>query len=102
SPTNHKHALAPDTNIIRRDHPNTCNYIEAPRPCSSLKTNIPHSNPHNWFEFDSGMPRLIPTYLAAYCWNTSPITQMNPPSINQKRTSFAPTSSRHNEEGPPV
>ncbi len=32
------------------------------------------------------MPRLMPTYLAAYCWKMSPMTQTKPPSISQKMT----------------
>ena len=37
----------------------------------------------------------MPTYLAAYCWNTSPMTHTKPPSSSQKSTSFALTSSLH-------
>src|SRR2546427_6527040 len=46
------------------------------------------------------MPRLMPTYLAAYCWNRSPITQTNPASSSQKSTSRLLTSSLHSAPGP--
>ena len=35
------------------------------------------------------MPRLMPTYFVAYCWNKSPITQTKPPSISQNSTARA-------------
>src|SRR5205823_15049667 len=86
-PVAEDNAIAPASNIMRRDPPITCRYSDAPRPCSSLKTRIPHSNTHNWLEFDSGMPRLIPAYLTACCWNTSPITQ-TPPQHQPKENVF--------------
>ena len=46
------------------------------------------------------MPRLMPTYFAAYCWKTSPITQTKPPSISQKMTPRALSNSCHNGARP--
>src|SRR3974390_3193861 len=46
------------------------------------------------------MPRLMPTYFAAYCWKRSPITQTNPPSINQKITERACCNSCHRGAAP--
>ena len=34
----------------------------------------------------------MPTYLAAYCWKRSPMTQMKPPSMSQKMTPRAEES----------
>src|SRR5258707_1237982 len=46
------------------------------------------------------MPRLIPTYFAAYCWKMSPITQTKPPSISQKTTLRALSNCCHNGPRP--
>src|SRR6266852_5953491 len=74
--------------------------MEELRPCNSPKTRTPHNRPQSWFELESGMPRLMPTYFAAYCWKTSPITQTKPPSISQKMTPRALSNSRHNGARP--
>src|ERR1051325_6566559 len=59
---------------IRSEPPITWAYVARAPPCSSPNTSRPHTSPHSWFVFDSGIPRLMPTYLAAYCWNRSPPT----------------------------
>ena len=78
--------MAPTPSIINKEPPITCRYVAWLLPCSSPKTKIPQSNPQSWLVLESGMPRPMPTYFAAYCWNRSPITQMNPPSMSQKIT----------------
>ena len=51
--------------------------------------------------FESGIPRLIPTYFAAYCWNRSPTTHTNPPHNSQNSTSRARDSSAMSAATPP-
>src|SRR6266566_4135088 len=60
-------AIATAPSVIRSDPPITCPYVVAAPPRSSPNTSSPHTSPHNWFVLDSGIPRLIPTYFAAYC-----------------------------------
>src|SRR4029077_2064371 len=74
--------------------------MEELRPCNSPKTRMPHNKPQSWLELESGMPRLMPTYFAAYCWKISPMTQTKPPSISQKRTPRALSNSLHSGERP--
>ena len=52
-------------------------------PANSPNTSAPHANPQSWLVFESGIPRPMPMYLAAYCWNRSPITQQKPPTNGQ-------------------
>ena len=47
------------------------------------------------------MPRLMPTYFAAYCWNKSPMTQMNPPAISNQSTARDPANARASSAAPP-
>src|SRR5215472_9340047 len=63
---------------------------------------MPHINPQSWLVLESGIPRLRPTYFAAYCWNRSPITQMNPPAASQNNTDLAPASCCQSSAGPPA
>src|SRR6266571_1293927 len=48
-----------------------------------------------------GIPRLMPTYFAAYCWNRSPTTHTKPPHSSQNKTSRARPSSAASAAGPP-
>ena len=69
---------------------------------SSPNTSVPHIRPHSWLVLESGMPRLMPIYFAAYCWNRSPTTQMNPPASNQNITGFAAASCSESGANPPL
>jgi len=71
-------AIASAPSAISSDPPITCPYVVAAPPRSSPNTSNPHASPHSWFVLDSGIPRLMPTYFAAYCWNRSPTTHTNP------------------------
>src|SRR6266446_2693086 len=94
-------AMATAPSAISSDPPITCPYVVAAPPRSSPNTSSPHTSPHNWFVLDSGIPRLMPTYLAAYCWNRSPTTHTNPPSRSQNTTSRAAASSAASAATPP-
>jgi len=52
---------------ISSDPPITSAYRDRPLPRNSPNTRMPHAVPQNWFVLESGIPRLMPTYLAAYC-----------------------------------
>src|ERR1700704_2706564 len=60
-------AMTPAPTAITIDPPMTCANTEWDAPRSSPKTKIPHNSPHSWFVFESGIPRVIPVYLTAYC-----------------------------------
>ncbi len=53
--------------IMTSDPVTTIRRAVPPRPANSPNTSTPHARPHSWFVFDSGMPRPIPMYFAAYC-----------------------------------
>src|SRR2546422_351249 len=74
--------------------------MEELRPCNSPKTRMPHNKPQSGLELESGMPRLMPTYFAAYCWKMSPIPHTKPPSISQNMTPRALSNSCHNGASP--
>ena len=51
--------------------------------------------------FESGIPRAIPMYFVAYCWNRSPSIQQKPPRNSQKSTGRAVARSASTRSGPP-
>ena len=58
-------AIANAPAAINNEPPATWAYTFDVKPRSSLKTIVAQIKPQSWFVFDKGIPRLMPTYLAA-------------------------------------
>src|SRR5476649_1946182 len=88
--------MAAAPRIITRDPQITSQRADGLKPDNSPKTSAPHASPQSLFVLESGIPRPIPMYFAAYCWNKSPITQQNPPANNQNIAGLAALKSANN------